>query len=132
MHDKQTLFKHACAVRLKAYAPYSNYLVGACIETEDGNLYDGCNVENASYGLSICAEANAIAAMIAAGNQKIKQVLVVVDKAQAASPCGACRQRLIEFATAETDIHLANLQGVTSSFKLNDLLPHAFMANNLA
>src|SRR5690348_1750362 len=98
MHDLETLIEKAKAVQLQAYAPYSNFSVGACLETDKHNLYVGCNVENASYGLAVCAESNAIAAMIAGGEKRIIRMVVTVQGPGVSACCGACRQKLYEFA----------------------------------
>jgi cytidine deaminase len=129
--DVQSLLEKATAVRLNAYAPYSNFLVGACIETSNGKFFSACNVENASYGLGICAESNAIGAMLAASENTIKQVVVVVKGPGVSAPCGACRQRLNEFASPDTPIHLFDLEGNTATYTLGDLLPHSFGPNDL-
>ncbi len=131
MKDLATLITKATAAHAHAYAPYSTFQVGACIESADGQLFAGCNIENASYGLTICAEGGAISAMIAAGERHIKQMVVLIKGPGIASPCGACRQRILEFASPETIIHLCNLQGEHQQFTINDLLPHAFSKNNL-
>ena len=129
--DVESLRDKATAVRLQAYAPYSNFFVGACIETTQGEYFTGCNVENASYSMALCAEAGAISAMIAAGQHQIKQIAVVVKGPGIAAPCGACRQRLNEFATPDTVIHLFNLGGATRTYTLAELLPHAFGPSDL-
>lgn len=117
--------------RAKAYAPYSKFQVGASLMTPNGNLYNGCNVENASYGLTFCAEANAIAHMILAGEQKISQILVVASSDDICYPCGACRQRIAEFATPTTLIVCCNQQLKIEVFTLQELLPHVFYCNKL-
>jgi cytidine deaminase len=131
MKDIKILFEKAAAVQRNAYAPYSHFLVGSCIETSSGNLFVGCNVENASYGLSVCSESNAIAAMIAAGEKLISQIVIVVKGPGIAAPCGACRQRLFEFSTAETVIHLCDLEGACQQYTMKELLPNAFGPSNL-
>ncbi len=132
MRDKNLLFQQAEKVSQLAYAPYSKYHVGACIETSNGNLFSGCNVENASYGLTTCAESSAISVMLAAGEKNIQQVAVMVNGPDIAAPCGACRQRLYEFATPDTLIHVGNLAGARATYKMSELLPHAFGPKNLA
>lgn len=114
-----------------AYAPYSQFLVGACIESENGELYAGCNIENASYSLTICAEACAICAMISAGENKIVQIAVMTISSELTAPCGACRQRIHEFAAPDTLVHIGNLEGRQASYRLEELLPHAFGKNDL-
>lgn len=117
------LLRAAQASRTRAYVPYSKYAVGAAVLGSDGKIYSGCNVENASYGLTICAERNAIAAMVAAGCTSIEAVAVVT--ADGGTPCGACRQVLSEFAVGETTVVCA---GDTSShqFSVAELLPSSF------
>ena len=132
MQDTHELLKHATAARANAYAPYSHFFVGACLETESGKLFSGCNVENASYGLAVCAESNAIAAMIAAGERKIQQMVILVEGPGVSASCGACRQKLYEFASANTPIHLFDLGGTHVTYTLKELLPHAFGPEDLA
>ncbi|WP_028389315.1 cytidine deaminase [Legionella fairfieldensis] len=109
-----------------AYVPYSRYPVASCLCSEDNNLYTGVNVENTSYGLSVCAETSAICQMISAGRQKIKSMVVLNGENTFCSPCGACRQRIVEFSTPETIIHLCNQQSVIQSIPVHQLLPYAF------
>jgi cytidine deaminase len=132
MNDVSFLLEKAKAVRLNAYAPYSHFLVGSCIETTNGKTFSGCNVENASYGLTVCAESNAVSMMIAAGEKEIKQIVVVVQGPGVSAPCGACLQRLNEFGTAKTPVHLYDLDGHTQRYTLGELLPHAFGPDDLA
>lgn len=121
------LYAAALAVRERAYAPYSSYLVGAALRDEHGTVHVAANVENAAYPQSQCAEASAIGVMVAAGGRKITEVLVVADERQGLpSPCGACRQRLREFATLDTPVHLAGLGGVIRTVTMGDLLPFSF------
>lgn len=131
MTDINTLYGHATQARLNAYAPYSNFLVGAAIETSEGTIFSACNVENASYGLGICAEASAITKMIAAGERHIRQVLVVVEGPGVSACCGACRQRLYEFSNVDTRIHFADLHGNLKTMTINELLPFAFGPKDL-
>lgn len=121
----------AKAVLPHAYAPYSHFLVAACIRTKEGKLFSGCNVENAAFPLTLCAEANAIGSMFSAGRQKITEVLVLVSDENICPPCGACRQRLFECADANTCIHLCTISGKYESYTLTALLPFAFGPNNL-
>ena len=132
MSDIDTLLKHARESLVKAYAPYSHFPVGSCIKTTDGNFYSGCNIENASYGLTICAERNAICQMISTqGEAVIEQVLVISKMESHCAPCGACRQFLAEFANPETIIHLCTKDGDIKSIKLVDLLPLSFGPKHL-
>lgn len=109
-----------------AYAPYSRFTVACCIQTENDNFYTGINVENSSYGLTLCAEASAIAAMVTAGEQHIKSMVVLAGSNTLCSPCGACRQRIHEFSNPNTMIHLCNKDSVLQSITINELLPLAF------
>ena len=112
----------------QAYAPYSNFRVGAAIVTQDGELYSGCNVENASYGMTVCAERNAAAAMVLAGGRRIRLVAVVSPEASPAFPCGACRQVLHEFGCEEVVVRDAS--GVRR-YSFEEILPHAFGPEDL-
>ncbi|MEZ6135766.1 MAG: cytidine deaminase [Pirellulaceae bacterium] len=121
----EELRQAALAVRRQAYAPYSNFLVGAAILAGSGKLFVGCNVENASYGLTICAERNAIAAMIAAGERKIQAIAVACHGA--GSPCGACRQVMAEFGE-DYGVFLIDADSgeIAAELTLEELLPHRF------
>jgi cytidine deaminase len=123
MISSTELIQAATKARLAGYAPYSNFLVGAALLAENGQVYVGCNVENLSYGLTICAERVAVGSLIAAGQRKILMVAVVADTDQPISPCGACRQVLAEFG--EFPIFLANLKNDVQRFDLAELLPRA-------
>lgn len=131
------MVKLAHAARANAYAPYSKFLVGACVKSGSGRFYVGCNCENASYPVGLCAEAGAIAAMVAAGEREIAEILVLGAPAsgetwrELVTPCGACRQRIAEFGHEGTRIHAASLDDsgkatVQRSFTLAELLPFAF------
>ncbi len=121
------LLAAARAGRDRAHAPYSGFHVGAAVLDELDRVHVGCNVENASYGLTICAERNAVAAAMVAGARKITAVVVVTDARPPASPCGACRQVLAEFASDEVPVVLAGPRGsAVQIVRLGDLLPRAF------
>lgn len=120
------LFKVARAVMRNAHAPYSNFPVGAAILTDTGETFAGCNIENASYPEGWCAETSAIAHMVVAGETKIAEVAVVAEKMARITPCGGCRQRLKEFGTAQTLVHLCDDSGVVETVMLGDLLPMGF------
>jgi len=122
----------ARAAMARAYAPYSNFPVGAALLGANGKIYAGCNVENAAYPQGCCAETSAISAMIADGEREIRAALVVGQGTALIAPCGGCRQRLNEFARPETPIHLCGAKGVERSVTLGDLLPFAFGPQNLA
>ena len=129
--DAADLLDAARAVQERAYAPYSNFRVGAAVRTAAGNVYAGCNVENAAYPQGACAEAGAIMAMVAGGEQSIVEVLVVTDGEALSTCCGGCRQRLREFAAPDTPIHVADRDGIRATFTLEQLLPHSFGPENL-
>jgi cytidine deaminase len=120
----------ATIARERAYAPYSKFKVGAALEADDGTVVTGCNVENASYGLTICAERVAVGRGVAEGIRRFVRVAVVTDVDVLTPPCGACRQVLWEFAP-DADVVLANLRGDTMTHRMRDLLPHAFDASQL-
>ena len=109
-----------------AHAPYSRFRVGACVRAAGGGLYAGCNVENASYGLTQCAEGTAIGAMVAAGERQIVEVVVVTERAEPCPPCGRCLQQLAEFARPHVPIHLCGPEGVRLTTTLGAVLPMAF------
>ncbi len=131
MSSLETLFEAAKAVQAKAYAPYSRFKVGAAIETVDGKVFTGCNVENAAYPVGACAEAGAISAMIAGGGSRIGTIVVMGEGDALCTPCGGCRQRIREFATPETKIHIAGPEGIRKSLTLEELLPFSFGPDNL-
>ena len=120
----QPVLEAALAVRSRAYAPYSHFAVGAAVQAKSGAIYSGCNVENASYGLTVCAERNALFQAIAAGEREFSILAVVADTPQPVAPCGACRQVMAEFGV--DIIVLANLAGDVLVYRLEELLPAAF------
>ncbi len=129
--DLTDMIELAAAVRERAHAPYSGFRVGACIRAESGRLYSGCNVENAAYPQGQCAEATAIGAMVSGGDNKIAEILVLADGQRLCTPCGGCRQRLSEFAGPETPVHMCGPEGLRQTIPLGELLPYAFIADNL-
>ena len=131
-NDLRSLFEAALTAQKAAYAPYSGYRVGAALRTPSARIFAGCNVENASFPVGLCAEAGAISAMVAAGERVMAEMLVVGDGEALATPCGACRQRIREFAAPETPIHIADRNGIRASFGQSSLLPHSFGPYNLA
>ena len=122
--DFDPLIQSAQAVRLRAYAPYSQFLVGAALLAENGEIYVGCNVENLSFGLTLCAERSAVVAAVAAGQTRFQALAIVADTKTPISPCGACRQVLAEFSP-DLPIVLATLQGLREVHSLTTLLPRA-------
>ena len=129
--DLKAMIARAAAVRENAHAPYSGFHVGACIRAASGRLYAGCNVENAAYPQGQCAEASAIGAMVSGGDGKITEIVVMGEGERLCTPCGGCRQRLSEFAGPETPVHICDPEGLRQTIPLGELLPHAFVADNL-
>ncbi len=123
--DWNALFTAAEAARQKAHAPYSRFQVGAALLHEDGQVSVGCNVENASYGLTVCAERNAIGALALAGG-RLRAVAIVVDSREPTPPCGACRQVLAEFGSPSLPVSSRTTEGLRADWTLGELLPFAF------
>lgn len=121
-----SLLDAAKSVRERAYVPYSNFKVGAAIKTKTGQVFVGCNVENAAYPEGTCAEAGAIAAMIAAGEMDIAEVVVVADSSMPVPPCGGCRQKIAEFSDGSVQVTMSTMDGVSETLSVADLLPGAF------
>lgn len=130
MADCDTLVARARAARLGALAEYSGFSVGAAIETAAGEIITGCNIENATYGLTMCAERVAIYKALSDGHRDFRRVVVVADTPKPTPPCGACRQILWEYAP-EAEVVLANLVAVTASYSMRDLLPAPFDKSHL-
>jgi cytidine deaminase len=126
--DKE-LYEAAVTARKNAYIPYSHFAVGAAVRTDEGKIYTGCNIENASYGLSMCAERNAIFAAVAAGERKLAALCVVADTEEPVAPCGACRQVLAEFKIPH--VYLTNCRGKVKESSWQELLPYDFAAEVL-
>lgn len=120
------LYEAACAVRERAHAPYSRFRVGAALLTEDGQVFTGCNVENRSYGLCICAERSAVTAAVASGEKRFRAIAVVTDTPSPALPCGMCRETLNEFADDSLAVLVANLAGQRQTYTLRELHPFPF------
>ena len=134
MSETDTLIAAARDAMTRAYAPYSGFSVGACLRGADGRLHAAPNIENAAYPQGQCAEANAIALMVAAGERRIVEVAVVggtEGDGMLCTPCGGCRQRLREFAAPQTPIHVCGPEGIRRSFTLDLLLPFSFGPDNL-
>ncbi len=129
--DWDRLRKVASDTRTHAYVPYSSFAVGAAILDEDGKIFSGCNVENASYGLTNCAERTAVFNMVSSGGRKIRALAVVAGSPRAISPCGACRQVLAEFAHPDTPVFLSNLDGDTIETTIGQLLPYGFSGDDM-
>jgi cytidine deaminase len=131
MDSLEALLSAARAGRERAHAPYSRFKVGAALLDEQGRIHAGCNVENSAYPQGLCAEAGAIAAMVAAGGTRIVAAVVVGEGAQPCTPCGGCRQKLREFARDDMPVFVADLQQVRGRFTLGELLPHGFGPEHL-
>jgi cytidine deaminase len=129
--DLSRLFAAARAAQDRAYAPYSRFPVGAALLDESGALHAGCNVENAAYPVGTCAEAGAIAAMVAAGGRRIAALLVLGPGPGLVTPCGACRQRIREFAGPAIRVHVADPVAIRAAFTVGALLPDSFGPDNL-
>lgn len=127
-----SLIDHATRVRLNAHAPYSAFRVGCAIRSVEGNIFVGCNVENVAYPEGTCAEAGAIAAMIAAGDTRIAEVAVIADCPSPVPPCGGCRQKLAEFADGDVCVTMATTDSVTQTTQVSALLPGQFTAAHMA
>ncbi len=124
--DYQNLVKKALEAREKAYCPYSKFKVGAALITDTNKIYTGANVENASYGLTVCAERNAVFKAVNDGERKIKAIAIVADTPDVCSPCGACRQVIYEFSDEDTIVIMTNLKGDVVVKKIDELLPYGF------
>lgn len=127
-----SLLDHALKVRENAYAPYSNFKVGAALRTADDTVYVGCNVENVAYPEGTCAEAGAIAAMCAAGGREFVEISVVADSPSPVTPCGGCRQKIAEFAKPETKVNMHTTDGKVMTLTVAELLPGVFDAGHMA
>jgi len=125
-----SLIEAALQVRERAHAPFSKFKVGAALLGEDGQVYTGCNVENATYGLTVCAERVAVFKAVSEGVRKFRRIVVAADTNVLTPPCGACRQILWEFC-GDIEVILTNLQGKTESLRLKDLFPRPFDASLL-
>ncbi|HBY57984.1 MAG TPA: cytidine deaminase [Candidatus Atribacteria bacterium] len=126
----EKLLKEAEEVRKKAYTPYSKFKVGAALLTSDGKIFTGCNIENASFGLTVCAERVAILKAISEGSYKFEAIAIIGDTNRPCSPCGACRQVISEFGE-DIKIVMSNLKGEVKIKKISELLPEAFNKNDL-
>ena len=125
------LLKAARDVRMRAWAPYSRFKVGAALRAESGAVYTGCNVENVAYPEGTCAEAGAIAAMVAGGDTRIAEITVIADSPEPVPCCGGCRQKIAEFAGPEVRVTLTTTDGKTRVMSVAELLPGAFSAAHM-
>ncbi len=122
----QDLFEAAKSAMNNSHSPYSSFPVGAAIRATSGKIYAGCNIENASYPEGWCAETSAISHMIVGGDKEISEILVLSQKMEKITPCGGCRQRISEFAKANTSVHLCDADGVVETVTIGNLLPAGF------
>ncbi len=127
-----SLLDYALKARENAHAPYSNFKVGAAVQTDSGTIYSGCNVENVAYPEGTCAEAGAIAAMCAAGDRKITEVAVVADSPMPITPCGGCRQKIAEFAAPDVVVRMHTIDGASMELTVAELLPGVFTSDHMS
>lgn len=127
----EELFALAREVQQRAHVPYSHFPVGAALRTPNGRVFAAANVENAAYPEGMCAEAGAIAAMASAGERVIDTIVTVCDGEALSTPCGGCRQKIREFATADTVVHAAGPDGIRRTYTMDELLPDSFGPENL-
>ena len=125
--DYEKLMEKAIEISKNAYVPYSKFPVGACVLSENEKIYTGCNFENSSFGLTICAERNAIGTMIADGERKIKAIAIYSPNMDNCTPCGACRQVIHDFQTQSGTDVITKIGSELKIYKLNELLPEGFM-----
>ncbi len=124
--DWSELLEAAKAVRERAYCPYSNFQVGSAILTTDGAIFVGCNIENRTFGLTVCAERVAVLSAVAQGKRQLAAVVAMTDTEPPSPPCGQCLEVMTEFGTPDLPVLLANIQGDSTEYRLSDLLPHPF------
>jgi cytidine deaminase len=129
--DKHELIERAKEIRKRAYTPYSKFKVGAALLSKSGKVYEGCNIENAAYPVTCCAERVAIFKAISEGETQFKEMAVVADTKRPVPPCGSCRQVMSEFFDKEMKIHTANLMDEIKTNSMDDLLPYSFEPNDL-
>lgn len=130
--NKEQLINQAKAARKNAYTPYSAFPVGAALLAHSGEIYTGCNIENAAYPVTCCAERVSIFAAVAQGETTFKEMAIIADTPRPVSPCGSCRQVMSEFFDADTVIHMANLNGDITTASIDKLLPFSFDATDLS
>jgi cytidine deaminase len=129
--NRDQLVEKAKEIRLRAYTPYSKFQVGAALLTASGKLYEGCNIENAAYPVTCCAERVAIFKAISDGETEFKELAVVADTKRPVPPCGSCRQVMSEFFPSDMNIHTTNLDGDVKTMTMEELLPFSFAQSDL-
>lgn len=129
--DKNSLIQEAIEARKQAYTPYSKFKVGAAVLTTSGHVFRGCNIENASYGLTNCAERTAIFKAVSEGEPRVEAIAIVADTEGPVSPCGACRQVIAEFSDNNTKVYLSNLKGDLLETSIAELLPGFFKSTDM-
>ena len=129
--EEKKLIQMALKARKRSYSPYSKHAVGAALRTSDGNYYQGCNIENSSYGGTVCAERTAIWKAISEGHSLIDEIAVVTDSPIPWPPCGLCLQIMAEFASPDLKMHMANLKGKVETYPFRELFPKAFYSRFL-
>jgi cytidine deaminase len=129
--SNQELINQAIEIREQAYVPYSKFKVGAALLTKSGKIYTGCNIENAAYPVSLCAERVAIFKAISEGETEFIELAVVADTERPVPPCGSCRQVMSEFFDSQMNIHLTNLSNNTMTVKMEELLPFSFQKSDM-
>jgi cytidine deaminase len=127
---KEELLAAARKAQKNAYAPYSHFHVGAAVLGSGGRIFSGCNVENASFGLTCCAERNAVFAMVAAGETELREILVIGESEEFLPPCGACRQVIAEFSKKDTIVYMCNIHGEWKQTTVGELIPHTFFLDH--
>ncbi|GAA0480810.1 cytidine deaminase [Salinibacillus aidingensis] len=130
--DKQTLINYAKEIWNQAYVPYSHFNVGAALLTKDGKVFKGCNIENAAYPVSCCAERVAIFKAISEGETEFSQLAVIADSDRPVPPCGSCRQVMSEFFEPDMEVIVTNMKGDVKSMTVEELLPFSFTSEDLA
>ena len=130
--ERTQLLRAARDAQTRAYAPYSHFSVGAAVLDENGDIHAGCNVENAAYPEGVCAEAGAFSAMVLAGGRQVRALAVIGDGDGLVTPCGGCRQKLREFASADTPVLVGDREQLRAEFTLAQLLPSSFGPENLS
>lgn len=129
--DEEIMYNEAKSGFDQAYVPYSKFHVGAAVKTTDGKIFNGCNIENASYGLTNCAERTAIFKAVSAGYKEFTHITVIGDTGGGCKPCGACRQVMAEFMAPDATVNLTNIKGEIERYTMSQILPYSFLKEDL-